>query len=256
VACAAAVHGEEVARDDVARGDELEAARHVGAEAAVGVVAEGAAHARREVVVGADDGARGRDDDVEPVGDSAQRLQLDEHLRALVRHGALEGKERDGLVGGAGGVVEVVADRAEGAGDHDALDLGGARGGEQVSCAEDVGVEDVAAVPGVAVDGRDAGGGVEDAPTVADGQGHGGGVAQIAGDALDRQAVHGAGVGAGLEEHAERLPGGQEALDQVGAQVPSGAGDQHEVARGRRRTGRGGGGHHAHARTLASRRAA
>jgi hypothetical protein len=147
-----------VALHDVAGGDELEAAGDVGAQPPAREVEQQLPHPRGPVVVRAEDGARGGDDDVEPVDDRLEALVLDRHLAPLVGQQPAERIDGDGLVARPG---RVVADRAEGAGDDDALDALVERGPQHVPGAEHVAGVDL---PLLALGARDLGRAVIEAP--------------------------------------------------------------------------------------------
>ncbi len=185
---------------DVVGGHELEASGDVGAELAVGEVHEQAAHARRLEVRRAEDGAGGGDHHVEAAGDGLEALVLHPRFGALVGHVLFRRVEGVALVGRA---TLGVADGAEGARHHHPLDVGGERGGEEVLRADHVAVVDLALS---ARGRRDLGRAVVDAVDTAHRPRHVAFVAEIAGDALDGQAVESAVVAPGRSSAMTRSP--------------------------------------------------
>ncbi len=185
VALAAALHGEQVALDDVVGGDEGKAPRDVGPQAAGDVVAEGPSEPGRDVVVGTDDGAAGGDHHVEPVRDELEGLVLGLGLGAGVGQHLAEGIEGHVLVGRPRGVLWVVAHGREGARQDDPLDAGFEGRLHHVAGAEDVRLEQLAKLPRARAQGGDLGGDVEDVGAAPDEAAHGRKVPHVAFDDLD-----------------------------------------------------------------------
>ncbi len=152
---------------------------------------------------------------------------LDRHLAPLVGQQPPERIDGHRLVARPRGVV---ADRAEGAGDDDALDALGERGPQQVPGAEHVAGVDLALLT---LGAGDLGRAVVDALAAADGRPDGRRVAEIAPDHLHADAGQRfAGAAAPLED-TDLLPFVDQAPDQVGAEMSTTAGhqDTHRVPR-------------------------
>jgi hypothetical protein len=102
-------------------------------------------------------------------------------------------------------------------------------GFEDVPRADDIGLEQLAPVFGVALNRRDQCPAVIHALATLHGGSHRFGVAEVGLRAFDIEAINGTVVETGLEQNADALSIGEQALNQIGAEVARGTGYEHQA---------------------------
>ena len=135
--------------------DEFEPAIDIGAELAVGVVAQGSSQPRRKKICTSHHRTACCHQNVLSHCRGAPAFLLDKRFAALVGHRALHGKKRHRLVAGCRRIVEVVTDGAERARHHNPSGVRPPRRLEHVAGAENIVLEHVPAMSAVAFYSRD-----------------------------------------------------------------------------------------------------
>ena len=165
----------------------------------------------------------------------APALVLDERFAALVGHGALHGVELHRLVGGRGGIIQIVTDRAEGPGHHDAARFDLASRPQDVAGADHVALEYLPAMVPIAFDRRYLGRDMVDASAALDRAPRGVEIPDVAERAFDIQTFQACVVVLVSEQHTHADAVGEQPADEVGAHMPGGSGNEN----GRDRWSRG-----------------
>ena len=223
---AAPAHAQQMSFDNVARRNELETAIDIGAELAIGVVAQGSSQPRGEEISASHHSTTCCDHDILSRRRCAPAFLLDQRLAALIGHGAFHGIERHRLVAGRGRLVQIVADRAEGAGHDHAAGLYFPRRLQHVVGAADIALEQLPAMAAVAFDGRDLGCNMIDALTAGERLPGGIQIPDITEHALHIEAFQRLIVVLAPQQHPDRHAVAEQPAHEIGADMPGRTGNE------------------------------